>query len=216
MMKLLLLALLGLLLPGITRAMPVEDDDAIDRPMLRSRALRNSSSSEEEATIPSEEGVSHRNTIQVRTTLIHVANGDDDDDDLTPEEIIYFEDTWIRIFNEIFVVNGPSDDHRLRSFVVEEVLGNDDDIGRALKRRKEKGRLKKGRRPRGISSYKWFDTWALMETSCRYCGKDDDDRRMLSDSLLQEFEHALCDSLRQGPFPRFESLEDCPVLFDEE
>jgi hypothetical protein len=173
-------------------------------------------------SVDSSTGSARRHTLQARTTLINV-----DIDDLTPEQIIFFEDTWVRAFNKVFL---GTDSHshasdisdlsvpRLRSFVVEDVLNEQhpkEGDGRALKKRGV-------RRPLGIKSYKWFDIWALMETSCRLCGKDDDRRRILNRSLkkgksiIRELETELCNGLRQGPFSCFQSLEECRVIYVEE
>jgi hypothetical protein len=169
-------------------------------------------------------GSARRHTLQARTTLVNV-----DVDDLLPEHIIFFEETWIRAFNKVFFgtdspdrANDISDVSvpRLRSFVVEDILNEknqeDPDGGRALKK------FRRGRRPRGIKSYKWFDIWALMETSCNLCGKDDDRRLILNrslkkdESILRELEAELCKGLRSGPFSCFDSLEECRVIYVEE
>lgn len=153
-----------------------------------------------------------RFTLQVRTTLLNV-----NVDDLTPEEIIYFEDTWVRVFNQILFgsANDPNDSSssldesfpRLRSFVVEDVLNDErrlyqnEQDGRALKRRG--GRVK------------WFDMWALVETSCKLCA---DDRRALKDNaiIVQKLETTLCDELRKGPFRCFQDLDECRIIYIEE
>lgn len=210
-------------------------------PSLDQRNLRGSAtSSDDEGDQPSVDnsmaggGSARRHTLQARTTLLNV-----DIDELTPEQIIFFEDTWVQVFNKVFHgveshnlhddtgmtdVSSP----RLRSFVVEDVVSEQKD-DQTQEERTGDGRVlagkRPGSRPRGIKSFKWFDIWALMETSCRLCGKDDDYRRLLTTdhrsmkkdkSILRDLETELCERLREGPFACFQALEECRVMYVEE
>jgi hypothetical protein len=139
---------------------------------------------------------SRRITARTRTTLINL-----DIDELSAEQIVFFEDTWMQLFNEILVVRGDHDSDEdgpsVRSFVV-------DGIDR-------------GSRPnvRRLQS-SWFDMWGLVELSCHLCSPDDDDRRFLSkadDEARSEFETTLCDRLRDGPFVDMRYIEDCRVVY---
>lgn len=160
-------------------------------------------------------GDSHRSTLQARTTLLNV-----EIDELTPEQIIFFEDTWVQAFNKVLLGNDDGipdkiSSPKLRSFVVEEILKNPhhSQDGRALRNKR--------RQPRGISSYKWFDIWALMETSCRLCGNDDDRRLIMTrsidrgDLVLQDIETHLCEGLRRGPFRSFHGVKECRIVYFE-
>lgn len=201
-------------LTAFLQASPALFDDGISGRAhemdIKERSLRGSSSSSEDASPPRGEG-SHRMTFQVRTTLLNV-----NVDELTPEETIFFEDTWIRVFNQVLL--GPSshiDNNndksalRLRSFVVEEVLND-----RRRLAQNDARELKRFRR--GIDSYRWFDIWALVETSCRFCG---DYRRVLkgtkekSKGIFQELETTLCQELQNGPLSCFHDVDECRVVY---
>ena len=111
---------------------------------------------------------------------------------------------------------GASDGPQLRSFVVEDQQVNSSD--RHLRRRSEEGEcsLYYTRIPRF-----WFDIFALLETSCYLCVSDDDyyNYRSLEVSSngdsaqLRQFETALCDALRSGPYDSFQDLSDCQVIY---
>lgn len=156
---------------------------------------------------------SHRTILQTRTTLLNV-----DIDQLTSEEVIFFEDTWVQTFNQVLLgedvtIQENSSSPRLRSFVVEEVLGgNIPNEGRSLA-------STAGRSRGGTTAYKWFDIWALMEASCRLCSHDDYRGRILTGwtkdgvSVLQELETTLCDALRRGPYSSFQNLQQCRIVY---
>jgi hypothetical protein len=146
-----------------------------------------------------------------------------DIDALTPEQVLFFEDTWVETFNKVLqgegdTVQEDSSSPRLRSFVVEEVRdGNVPYKGRSLA--STAGRTQKG----ASTPYKWFDIWALMEASCRLCSHDDYRGRSLSgltkkddDSILRDLEITLCDALRQGPFLSFQNLQQCRIVYFDE
>jgi hypothetical protein len=160
---------------------------------------------------PASDEKAHRVTFRVRTTLL---NGNIDE--LTPEQIIFFEDTWAQVFNQFFFGSGYDNKHtnrntdyslpRLRSFVADEVLNSqrrlDEDDQGAL-------------RGRGFISYRWFDIWALMETSCRLCGPERRALRKGTDNnkeVFREMETTLCDALHHGPFACFQDLDECRVF----
>ena len=161
-------------------------------------------------------GSALRHTSQALTTLINV-----DVDEMNPEEIIFFEDTWVRAFNKVFhgidshTIDNENDADgftpRVRSFVVEDVL--------IEKTQKENGDRALGRNTPITRTTRWFDVWALVETSCRFCA---DDRRLMLDSNLlkkkekanlRQLETELCKLLRQGPFSCFRGLEECRVMY---
>ena len=226
-MKLLIVCLFAFAHFPFAASRPAEDEATIApsylTPSVDQRNLRGANVLDNESDSPyvdSVVGSARRHILQARTTLINV-----DVDDLTPEHIIFFEDTWVRAFNKVFFgadsrIHGSDFDDdsfpRLRSFVVEEVLSNQHVRQRALKH----GRG--GSRVRDIKSIKWFDISAVAETSCRFCGKDDDRRLILNRSLkkdksiLRYLETELCEGLHQGPFTCFQDLEECFVVYDEE
>jgi hypothetical protein len=163
---------------------------------------------------------SRRGTIQARITLVNV-----NVDDLTPEQIVFFEDSWIHVFNERGGKN-DEDGPTARSLVVEDITkGNRADKG---KRRPDDRNLRGGEEFHPFSDEEttrelqsspsfWFDIWALFETSCNLCG-DDDDRRLsiLDDEAHRLFETDFCESLRQGPFVCFRDLEDCRIVYSSD
>jgi hypothetical protein len=164
---------------------------------------------------------SRRGTIQARTTLANV-----NVDDLTPEQIVFFEDSWIKVFNERGGKN-DEDGPKARSLVVEDISNGDRaDKG---KRRPDDRNLRGGeafhpfsdeetRRELSSSSPgSWFDIWALFETNCNLCGGDDDRRlSMLDDEAHRLFEMDFCERLRQGPFKCFRELEDCRIVYSSD
>lgn len=155
-----------------------------------------------------------RTTTEVRISLFNM----DIDNDLTPEEIFFIEDTVMQVFKNIYLGGDNNDENgpQLRSLVVEDVLGGE--RPKAGLRGGEKGKGN-GRNLRFFQKYGWFDIWALFETSCRFCDPDDDDRRELASessdnqAMLREFETALCDALRDGPFEDFHFLDDCRMVY---
>ena len=160
---------------------------------------------------------SRRTSLRTRTTLLNV-----NIQELTPEEIIFFEDTWVQTFNNVLLggenvtIHENSSSPRLRSFVVEEVLeGNVPNHGRSLA-------STAGRTRGGATSSKWFDIWALLETSCRLCSHDDYRGRVLTgltmegSSAIQDLEATLCDALRQSSFASFQNLQQCRIVYLDE
>jgi hypothetical protein len=144
-------------------------------------------------------GGARRMIKHTRTTLINFGY-----EELTPEETMFFEDTWMAVFNEIGVARGgttgtgTSTDEKVRSFVVDEIRDGNDPHPT-------------DRKLRG-----WFDIGATYETSCRLCGRDNDGRRYLAKAdgeFLHAFEEILCDRLRDGPFESMWQLEECQVAF---
>jgi hypothetical protein len=169
-----------------------------------------SPSSVDAAASPEDRGLkkegARRMIKHARTTLINLRS-----DEVTPEEIIYFEDTWMAVFNEMGLAGGTTGtttDEKIRSVVVDEIRkGNnppDNDNDRMLG----------GSRALRKTPGNWFDIGATYETSCRLCGKDDD-RRFLTKAdgeSLRAFEDTLCDRLRDGPFESMWELEGCQVV----
>jgi hypothetical protein len=144
-------------------------------------------------------GGARRMLKHTRTTLVSFGY-----DELTPAETMFFEDTWMAVFNEIGVARGATTgtgtttDEKVRSFVVDEEIRNGDPHPT-------------DRKLRG-----WFDIGATYETSCRLCGSDTDGRRYLAKAdgeFLRAFEETLCDRLRDGPFISMRDIEDCRVVF---
>jgi hypothetical protein len=157
-------------------------------------------------------GGARRMIKHARTTLINLGS-----DEVTPEEIMYFEDIWMVVFNEMGGVGtttgtGTTTDEKIRSVVVDEIRkGNNDNNVRML----GGGKKLRRRRVKNASPGGWFDIATTYETSCKFCGKDDD-RRFLAKAdgeSLHAFENTLCDRLRDGPFESMWGLEDCQVVF---
>jgi hypothetical protein len=166
-----------------------------------------------------------RFTMPVRTTLTGV---DFEDDSMTAKECIFVEDTWMAAFQ---TVHGNDEDSlTARAFIVEQDDGN--------KKRKPNRKLrgdsssKKGKNrslfswdftgftkpsPPSFSGFtpgSWFDIWAVFEPSCHLCGYDDDRRLTAADSdVNRRFELLFCDMLREGPFERFQDVQECQVTF---
>jgi hypothetical protein len=158
-----------------------------------------------------------RQTLQARTTLLNV-----DIENLTPDEIIFFEDCWKEVFNN---ESANNDDTSLRSVVVE---GQDDSNNN---RRQLNGDDSRSlfRRYSFFRGYIFnpptfhFDIWSVIEISCHLCS---DGRRLLKgglrgkgkkntdvDGLNQKFEEAFCNKLREGPHECFHDAEDCKVVY---
>jgi hypothetical protein len=143
-------------------------------------------------------GGARRMIKHTRTTLINLGS-----DEFTPEETMFFEDTWMAVFNEIGVAGGVTGttDEKIRSFVVDEIRNGIPPTDRKLRKIGD-----------------WFDVAATFEVSCTLCGYNhpDDDRRYLAKAdgeSLRVFEETLCDRLRDGSFESMWDLEDCQVIF---
>jgi hypothetical protein len=163
-------------------------------------------------------GSTRRGTIQARTTLFKV-----NVDGLTPEHIVFFEDSWIQVFNDRGGKN-DGDGPKARSLVVEDITsGNSANKG---KRRPDDRNLRGGEEVHPFSDEEtirelkksspgvWFDIWALFETTCDLCWGDDYRRlSMLDDEAHRLFETDFCERLRQGPFECFRELEDCRIVY---
>lgn len=155
-----------------------------------------------------EKGV-RRMTMQARTTLVNV-----NIEELTIEEIIYFEDTWMQVFNDIHIGNGYGT--TVRSFVVDDMYSGE------LPNRERRGLRGGNNAPSWLGSERslyyyiptnWFDILALFESSCSKCGHDDDRRLAKDDVTHRLFETKLCESLRDGPSDRFFELHDCRIVY---
>jgi hypothetical protein len=158
-----------------------------------------------------------RQTLQARTTLLNV-----DIENLTPDEIIFFEDCWKEVYNKTKSDN--DDDTTVRSVVVE---GQDDSNHN---RRQLNGGESKSRSLYFGYIFNpptfYFDIWTVIEISCRLCydgdrllkgggglrgkGKKNTDMR---DGTNQQFEGAFCDKLREGPYEVFNDAEDCRIVY---
>jgi hypothetical protein len=102
-------------------------------------------------------------------------------------------------------------DEKIRSVVVDEIRKGNNNNDRMLGGGKKK--LRKGMKR--TSPGGWFDIATTYETSCKFCGEDDD-KRLLAETdgeSLRAFEDTLCDRLRDGPFESMWELEDCQVAF---
>jgi hypothetical protein len=162
--------------------------------------------------------------MPVRTTLTGV---DFEDDSMTADECIFVEDTWMTAFQ---TVHGDDEDSlTARAFIVEQDDGN--------KQRNPNRKLRgdsssknnnrslfswnlSGFTPPSVPSFSgftpgpWFDIWAVFEPSCNLCGYDDDRRLTAADSdVNRRFEMLFCDMLREGPFERFQDVQECQVTF---
>lgn len=146
---------------------------------------------------------------RTRTTLINL-----DIDELSAEHIVFFEDTWMQLFNEILVVRGDHDSDEdgpsVRSFVVN---GVDRGSRPSVRQLKSSSFV-----PLAdiLSCNSWFDMWGLVKLSCHLCPPDDDDRRFLSkadDEARSAFQTTLCDRLRNGPFVDMRDIKDCRVVY---
>jgi hypothetical protein len=154
---------------------------------------------------PSEE--TRRVTLHARTTLVN-----SNIEDLTPEESVFFEETWRQVYNDIHIFGQEEeeiDETTVRSVVIE-----------------EQGPPNHRRQLRATSSlstsrslyyylYSTFDIWALIEVTCSFCG---DDRRGLLENTgngksQRHFENTLCEELRNGPFDTFQGVENCRVAY---
>jgi hypothetical protein len=161
--------------------------------------------------------VTRRQTLQARTTLLNV-----DIENLTPDEIIFFEDCWKEVYNK--TKSDGNDDTTVRSVVVE---GQDDtnDNRRRLNGDKSESRsLYFGGYIFNPPTF-YFDIWTVIEISCGLCY--DGDRLLKGGSLRgegkknmdmlhgrnQQFEGAFCDKLREGPYKVFNDVEDCRVVY---
>jgi hypothetical protein len=154
---------------------------------------------------------SRRMTMHSRTTLINL-----DVDELTPEQILFFEDTWMQAFNDIHVGDDTEDnsDTRVRSFVVDDVHRGDRPGGdRRGLRGGDAASLGSERSLFYTIPTNWFDILALFESSCILCAHDDDRRLAVDDTTHRLFETSLCDSLREGPFECYRELDDCRVVY---
>jgi hypothetical protein len=154
---------------------------------------------------------SRRMTMHARTTLINL-----DVDELTPEQIIFFEDTWMQTFNEIHVGDDDEDNSgtRVRSFVVDDIRSGDRPGGhRRGLRGGDATSLGSERSLFYTIPTNWFDILALFESSCNLCAHDDDRRLTVDDATHRLFETILCDSLREGPFECYHELDDCRVVY---
>jgi hypothetical protein len=158
-----------------------------------------------------------RQTLQARTTLLNV-----DIENLTPDEIIFFEDCWKEVYN---TKSANNDDTTVRSVVVE---GQDDSNNN--RRRQLHGDESRSLYLGYIFNPPtfYFDIWTVIEISCRLCydgdrllkgggglrgkGKGKKNTDML-DGRNQQFEGAFCDKLREGPYEVFNDAEDCSVVY---
>jgi hypothetical protein len=153
-----------------------------------------------------------RFTLPVRTTL----TGVDIDDYMTTEECIFVEDAWMAAFQ---TVHGNDEDSlTARAFIIEQ-----DDSGTKTNKndRKLRGDSSKNINRSlfswsftGFTPGSWFDIWAVFEPSCHLCGYGDDRRLTAAVSdVHRRFELLFCNMLRQGPFERFQVVQECHVTF---
>jgi hypothetical protein len=155
-----------------------------------------------------------RQTLQARTTLLNV-----DIENLTPDEIIFFEDCFKEVYN---TKSASNDDTTVRSVVVE---GQDD--SNHNRRRQLNGDESRSLLVGYIFKLPtfWFDIWTMVEISCDLCydgdrllkgcglrGKGKKNTDMM-DGLNQQFEGDFCDKLREGPYKVFNDAEDCRVVY---
>jgi hypothetical protein len=201
------IATLGFLLLGAAGAI----DDSSSSPSADSsidRYLKGDNDLPTQAT--------RRQTLQARTTLLNV-----DIENLTPDEIIFFEDCWKEVYNTKSANN--DDDTTMRSVVVQG-QGHSNNNRRQLNGENESRSLLLGYIFNPPTFY--FDIWTVIEISCRLCYDDD---RLLKkkggslrgkgkkntdmDGMNHEFEGGFCDKLREGPYEVFNDIEDCRVVY---
>jgi hypothetical protein len=183
-------------------------------PMRTLSTKRSKSSKREDKKQDGSKGM-RRFSMPVRTTL----TGVDVDDYMTAEECIFVEDTWMEAFQ---TVHGTDEDSlTARAFIVEQ----DDGKKKNQKDRKLRGDYSLKSNNNNSNNHRslftwsftpgsWFDIWAVFEPSCNLCGHDDDRRLTAVDSdVNRRFELLFCDMLRQGPFERFQYVQECQVSF---
>jgi hypothetical protein len=161
-----------------------------------------------------------RVTLHARTTLVN-----SNIDNLTPDEAVFFENTWREAYNDNIHGEGTqednddNDDEAVRSVVIQHVQ-----VPPPANRRQLRGTPTS--RSLYYSLYSTFDIWALIEVTCSHCG---DDRRSLvvesdnnnkvvvgderNGNSHRHFESALCGKLRDGPVDTFQDVEDCRVAY---
>ena len=158
-----------------------------------------------------------RQTLQARTTLLNV-----EIENLTPDEIIFFEDCWKEVYN---TKSANNDDTTVRSVVVEGQDDSNNNRRRQLNGHESSRSLLLGYIFNPPTFY--FDIWTVIEISCRLCngrdrllkggglrskGKGKKNTDMM-DGLNQQFEGDFCDKLREGPHEVFNDAEDCRVVY---
>jgi hypothetical protein len=161
---------------------------------------------------PSEE--TRRVTLHARTTLMN-----SNIEDLTPEEAVFFEETWRQVYNDIHIFGQEEeeiDETTVRSVVIEEQ-------GPSPNHRRQLRTTSSLPTSRSLKYYLYstFDIWALIEVTCSFCG--DDRRGLLEENVAgprggngksqRHFESTLCEELRNGPFDKFQGVEDCRVAY---
>jgi hypothetical protein len=161
-----------------------------------------------------------RQTLQARITILNA-----DIDNLTPDEIIFFEDCWKEVYNTKSANN--DDDTTVRSVVVE---GQNDSNNnrRQLNGGESRSLFGRNKRFRGYIFNRptalHFDIWTVIEISCYLCrddrrlkggvrGKGNDKKNTGRDGLHRQFEGAFCDKLREGPYEVFSDVEGCRVVY---
>jgi hypothetical protein len=160
----------------------------------------------------------HRMVLEARVTLVNL-----DMDVMTPEEVVFFENTFLNVFNELRAGQDDKDEEeegnnnnnglRIRTLIVEDVAkgggGRRDDSGNrglrgadATTRSSSSASTDTAHTPkdRSLSYYvpgDYFDVRVLLEITgaCRLCGgySDDDDRRELS--MTDDAAHRLLESM---------------------